>query len=328
MGKKAQFYNTFHRNLRQVIPNGATEVLRRYHEYLKTVNFFNKAHIRNQEHLSDRVFQGGELWDHIGFKNACNELRFHFDNMLRSPGVLGDSFKWRYDRVFSAKVAFLAAFSKANDDMRANSTNLVLVMEVMVSQIMDFLGQNTTSVAMGSLVMIQSGNGHYRRHIGMGQVVAVNEKLNSVGLDFVILIVNRIWNTLLIRAEISDPSKNMQAPWQLSTWTGKGLEIGRSVSVVDNKIESMPPSSLTHSSNAVTEARGAPKQALIHDTASRNEEYNKRNANSADQDNNNIRKAMCRYTPPWPARVFGRIPLTHVCFRQESHHAGQCLRLW
>lgn len=136
------------------------------------------------------------ICDTLNMEEVCHFNDRSIFNRLRrvrsriSPNI-------RFDRMDTTLCALLDMFQEINRSFYLNSANLAFLFETMISHLMyNFGGLNDTWTYFFAMIMIMSGNGHYKVTVQGGAVIQDNRKPNSVGIDNTVNRKGDIFNTL------------------------------------------------------------------------------------------------------------------------------------
>lgn len=136
------------------------------------------------------------ICDTLNMEEVChNNDRSIFNRLKRMRAKISPN--RRYDRMDCALGALLDMFQEINRSFYLNSANLAFLFEMMISQLMyNFGGLNDTWTYFFAMIMIMSGNGHYKVTVQGGAVIQDNRKPNSVGTDNAVNRKGDLTNTL------------------------------------------------------------------------------------------------------------------------------------
>ena len=136
------------------------------------------------------------ICDTMNIREICHASdRSIFHRLKRVRGRL--SVNRRYDRMDCSLSSLLDMFQEMNRSFYLNSANLALLFELMISHLMyNFGGINDTWTYFFSMIMVISGNCHYKVSLPGGTVIKDNRKINSTGTDNTANRLGDVFNSL------------------------------------------------------------------------------------------------------------------------------------
>jgi len=178
--------------------------------YLFSSILSHKNSIQSGIVRSHRVIQALQIMEKTDFRKVCREDQDSILNMILkfSQTMSADR---KFDLYQRTNEAFWKSFEYINQFFLMNSSNLEMMVETMVSQIMWMMSsRNPNIVGYFQSIVQNSGNGHYSLSTKEG-VMPDRRKPNSTGADFTREKISELFRMQLERTGMSD-KENLQAP--------------------------------------------------------------------------------------------------------------------
>lgn len=154
-----------------------------FQRYLMGVICNHRGMIEGGTFRSKAISQMMFICDTMNIEEVCRlSDRSLFHRLRRMRARM--STNRRYDRMDCALATLLDMFQEINRSFYLNSANLAFLFELMISHLMyNFGGINDTWTYFFAMIMIMSGNGHFKVTVAGGAVIHDNRKINSTGTD-------------------------------------------------------------------------------------------------------------------------------------------------
>lgn len=172
------------------------QVVESFQRYLMGVICNHRGMIEGGAFRSKTVSQMLFICDTMNMEEVCRLSDRSIYNRLKRVRVRMSANR-RYDRMDCSLATLLDMFQEINRSFYLNSANLAFLFELMISHLMyNFGGLNDTWTYFFAMIMIMSGNGHYKVSVTGGAVIQDNRKPNSSGTDHTINRMGDIVNTV------------------------------------------------------------------------------------------------------------------------------------
>jgi hypothetical protein len=262
----------------------------KYNRYIRSVVLHHESSVLCNAFRSERVTQGMFIIHTLDWKTISSHGADSIREQMKGARA-NMSHTLRHDLYMVTNELFWRTWETLNHSFRMNSSNLAFLVEMMVSQVFWMMGEhNKTWPAYFQGIQIKAGNGHFRLTTKDG-TVDDNRKPNSSGMDWTHARMNDLFHVIAERAGISNPKHDLQTPANCTGWTPASFPLLTSATLVNDKIDSMPPESIMLRSFIATEVRDVAIGPLIGNFPRNAEGTDQVKFNTCDPDGSNKRRA-------------------------------------